>query len=185
MLWAIVDYRHQNSTFHLEYIWNSVDGSSPELQKKQQKDPITFPCQGNIRGVFHQGICLDNDHCFIVRRTHSFGQGITGAKPIESSEPNSHCYPRLSVDANQIKWFKIHFLLLDFDWCLIEVTIKLRIICTSIGSLEWIALPPHSSLMKCEAFHLTRGWVERNSFSPWFELRIVSMAHRVTHPLSL
>ena len=56
---------------------------------------------------------------------------------------------------------------------------------TSIGSLGWIALPPRSSLMKCEAFHLRRGWVERNSFPSWPELGIVHLAHRVTHPLSL
>ena len=129
-------------------------------KKNNKKNPITFPCQGNIRGVFHQGICLDNDHCYIVRRTHSFGQGITGAKPIESSEPKSQCYPWLWIDANQIKWFKIHFFLLDFDWCPIEVTIALHFNWTSIGSLGWIALSPHSSLMKCKAFHLRKGWVE-------------------------
>ena len=36
------------------------------------------------------------------------------ALPIESSEINSHSYPRLSIDANQIKWVKVHFLILDF-----------------------------------------------------------------------
>ena len=147
--------------------------------------PIMFPCQGTIRGIFTKEYVWTIDHRIIVHRTHPVGQGIIEAKPIKSSETNLHSCSRLSIDANLIKWFETHILSLDFDWCLIEVTIKLRIICTSIGSLEWIALPPHSSLMKCEAFHLTRGWVERNSFSPWFELRIVSMAHRVTHPLSL
>ena len=78
---------------------------------------------------------------------------------IESSETNSLSYPRLLIDANQIKWFKIHFLLLDFDWCPIEVTIALHFNWTSIGSLGWI-LSPHSSLMKCKAFHLRKGWVE-------------------------
>ena len=34
---------------------------------------------------------------------------------IESSEINSHSYPRLSIDANQIKWIKVHFLILEFD----------------------------------------------------------------------
>ena len=38
---------------------------------------------------------------------------------------------------------------------------------TSIGSLGWIALPPRSSLMKCKASYLRRGWVERNSFPSW------------------
>ena len=104
--------------------------------------------------------------------------------PIELSEPNSHSYPRLLFDANQIKWFKIHILLLDFDWCPIEVTITLHIICTSIGNLGWIALSPHSSLMKRKAFHLRRGWVERNSFPSGPELRIVHTTHRVTHSLS-
>ena len=56
---------------------------------------------------------------------------------------------------------------------------------TSIGNLGWIALPPCSSFMKCEAFHLRRRWVERNSFPSWPELGIVHLAHRVTHPLSL
>ena len=112
-----------------------------------------FLCQGNIWGVFHKGICLDIDHHFIVGRTHSFGQGITRAKPIESSEPKSHPYPRLSIDANQIKWFKIHFLLLDFDWCPIEVTITLHFNWTSIESLGWIALP-------CDVSLLRKGWVE-------------------------
>ena len=89
----------------------------------------------------------------------SFGQGIIGAMPIESSETNSLSYPRLLVDANQIKWFETHFFL-DFDWCPIEVTITLYIIYTSIWRLGWIALP-HSSLMQHEAFHLRRGWAER------------------------
>ena len=105
--------------------------------------------------------------------------------PIKSSETNSHSYPRLSIDANRIKWFKIHILFLDFDWCPIEVTITFHIICTSIGCLGWIALSPHSSLMKHKAFHLRRGWVERNSFTSGSEFGIVHMAHRVTHPLSL
>ena len=103
---------------------------------------------------------------------------------IESSETNSLAYPRLLIDANQIKWCKIHILSLDFDWCPIEVTITLHIICTSIGSLGWIAFPSHSSLMKCEAFYLRKGWVERCSFPSWPKLRIVHMAHRVTHSLS-
>ena len=38
---------------------------------------------------------------------------------------------------------------------------------TSIGSLGWFALPPRTSLMKCEASYLRRGWVERNSFPSW------------------
>ena len=104
---------------------------------------------------------------------------------IESSETNSLAYPRLLIDANQIKWCKIHILSLDFDWCPIEVTITLRIICTSVGSLGCIALWSHSSLMKHKAFHLRRGWVERNSFTSGSEFGIVHMAHRVTHPLSL
>jgi len=137
-----------------------------------------FPCQGNIRVVFHQGICLDMNHYFIVRRTHSFGQGIIGAMPIESSEPNSHFYPRLPIDANQIKWFIIYFLLLDFDWCPIEVAIIFHINWTSIGSLGWIVFP-------CKAFHLRRGWAETNWFPLGPELRIVHMAHRVAHPLIL
>jgi hypothetical protein len=118
-------------------------------------------------------------------RTDHFGQGIIGAKPIESSEPNSHSYPRLPIDANLIKWFKTNILFLDFDLCPIEVTITLHIIWTFIGSLGWIALLPHSSLMKREAFHPRRGWVERNLFPSWLELGIILMAHRVTHPLSL
>ena len=81
--------------------------------------------------------------------------------PIKSSETNSLSYPRVLIDANQIKWFKIHILLLDFDWCPIEVTITLHIICTSIGSLGWIALSPHSSLLKHKAFHLRRGWIQK------------------------
>ena len=56
---------------------------------------------------------------------------------------------------------------------------------TSIGSLEWIALPSHSSLMKCKAFYLRKGWVERCSFPSWPKLGIVCLAHRVTHPISL
>jgi hypothetical protein len=47
-----------------------------------------------------------------------------------------------------------------------------------------LRMPPHSSLMKPEAFHLWRGGVERNSFSLWSELRIIRMAHRVTHPFT-
>jgi hypothetical protein len=134
---------------------------------------------------FHQGICLDIDHRIIVCRTNLFGQDIIGTKLIESSEPKSHSCPRLPIYAYRIKWFKTHILFLDFDWCLIEVTFTLHIIWTSIGSLGWIAEPPHSSWMKCEAFHQRRGWVERNSFPSWPELRIVLMAHRVTHHLSL
>ena len=107
-------------------------------QRGTVRKPIMFPYQGNIWGVFHQGICLDIDHRCIVRRTHSLGQGITWAKPIESSEPNSHSYPWLPIDANQIKWFKTHFLLLVFDWCPIEVTIAFHFKWTSIGSLGWI-----------------------------------------------
>ena len=38
---------------------------------------------------------------------------------------------------------------------------------TSIGSLGWIAFPPRSSLMKCKASYLRRGWVEINSFPSW------------------
>jgi len=56
---------------------------------------------------------------------------------------------------------------------------------TSIGSLGWIALPSHSSLMKCEAFYLRKGWVERCSFPSWPKLGIVCLAHRVTHSISL
>ena len=48
--------------------------------------------------------------------------------PIESSEINSHSYPRISIDANQIKWIKVHFLILDFDWCPIEVLFTLHFI---------------------------------------------------------
>ena len=113
---------------------------------------------------FHQGICLGIDRHITVRRTHLFGQGIIRVMSIESSETNSLAYPRLLIDANQIKWCKIHILSLDFDWCLIEVTIKLRIICTSIGSLEWIALPPHSSLMKCKDSYLRRGELKETHF---------------------
>ena len=99
--------------------------------------------------------------------------------PIESSEINSHSNPRLLIDANQIKWFKTHILFLDFDWCPIEVMLTLHFKWTSIGSLGWIAWPP------CKASILRRGWVEKYSFLSWFELIIVPMAHRVTHPLSL
>ena len=83
----------------------------------------------------------------------SFGQGIIGVVPIKSSETNSHYYPWLSIDASRIKWFKIHILLLDFDWCPIEVTVTLHIVWTSFGSLGWIALP-------CEVSLLRKGWVE-------------------------
>ena len=101
------------------------------------------------------------------------------AIPIESSEINSPSYPRLPIDANQIKWFKIHILFLDFDWCPIEVMLTLHFKWTSIGSLGWIAWRP------CKASILRRGWVEKKySLPSWFELRIVPMAHRVTHPLS-
>ena len=72
-----------------------------------------------------------------------------------------------------------------FDWCPIEVMLTLHFKWTSIGSLGWIALPSHSSLMKCKASYLRRGWVKRNSFPSLPELRIIPMAHRVTHPLSL
>jgi hypothetical protein len=89
------------------------------------------------------------------------------ALPIESSEINSHSYPQLSIDANQIKWIKVHFLILDFHWCPIEVMFTLPIKWTSIGSLGWFALTPRTSLMKCEASYLRRGWVERNSFPSW------------------
>jgi len=88
----------------------------------------------------------------------------------------------------KIKWYKSHTLFLDFDWCPIEVTITsifIHTIWTSIGSFGWIAFQPHSSLTKCEAFRLRRGWVETNSFPSRPKLRIVPMAHRVTHPLSL
>ena len=109
-------------------------------QRGTVRKPIMFSYRGNILGVFHQRICLDINHRFIVRRTHSLGQGITGAKPIKSSEPNSYAYPRFLITTNQIKRIKIHFLLLDFDWCPIEVTIALHFNWTSIGSLGWIAL---------------------------------------------
>ena len=105
------------------------------------------------------------------------------AIPIESSEINSH--PQLPINVNQIKWFKTHILFLDFNWCPIEVMSTLPINRTSIGSLGWFALPPQPSLMKCEASYLRRGWVERNSFPSWPKLKIVYLAHRVTHPLSL
>ena len=105
--------------------------------------------------------------------------------PIESSKMNSHPNPRLLIDANQIKWSKTHILFLDFDWCPIEVMLTLHFKWTTIESLGWIALPSHSSLMKCEAFYLRKGWVERCTSPLWSELRIVPMAHRVTHPLSL
>ena len=86
---------------------------------------------------------------------------------VPCSFQNSHSNPRLPIDANQIKWFKTHILFLDFDWCPIEVMFTLPIKWNSIGSLGWIALPPRSSLMKCEASNLRRGWVERNSFPSW------------------
>jgi hypothetical protein len=70
---------------------------------------------------------------------------------------NSPSYPQLLIDANRIKWLKIHILFLDFDWCPIEVTITLHFNWTSIGSLGWIVLWSHSSLMKRKAFHLRRG----------------------------
>ena len=107
------------------------------------------------------------------------------AIPIESSEINSPSYPRLPIEANQIKWFKTHILFLDFDWWHIEVMLNHHFKWTSIENLGWIALPPYSSLMKCEAFYLRRGWVEINSFPSWPKLRIVHLAHRVTDPLSL
>ena len=102
---------------------------------------------------------------------------------IKSSEINLH--PRFPINANQIKWFKTHILFLDFDWCPIKFMLTLHFKWTSIGSLGWIALPSHSSLMKCEAFYLRKGWVERCSFPSLPELRIVHLAHRVTHRLSL
>ena len=80
--------------------------------------------------------------------------------PIESIEINSHSNPWLPIDANQIKWFKIHILFLDFDWCPIEVMFTLHFKWTSIGSLGWIAWPP------CKASILRRGWVEKNTHSP-------------------
>jgi len=98
---------------------------------------------------------------------------------IESREMNLHSNPQFLIDANQIKWFKIHILFLDFDWCPIEVMITLHFKWTSIASLGWIALSP------CKAFILMRGWDEKYSFPSWSELRIIPMAHRVTHPLSL
>ena len=55
----------------------------------------------------------------------------------------------------------------------------------SIGSSGWIAFPSHSSLMKCMAFYLRKGWVERCSLPSWPKLGIVRSAHRVTHPISL
>ena len=116
--------------------------------------------------------------------THSFGQGITGAEPIESSESNSHSYSRLAIDANQIKWFITLIPFLDFDWCLIEVIITLHIIGLLLEAyrMHYFVEP---SLMKCKVFHLRRAWVERHSFPSRHELRIVPMAHRVTHSLSL
>ena len=50
---------------------------------------------------------------------------------------------------------------------------------TSIGILGWIALSP------CKAFILMRGWAKKYSFPSWSEIRIVPMAHRYTHSLSL
>ena len=85
----------------------------------------------------------------------------------------------MPTDANQIKWFKIHFLFLDFDWCPIEVMFTLHFKWTSIERLGWIALSP------CKAFILMRGWAEKYSFPSWSELRIVPMAHIVIHSLSL
>ena len=105
--------------------------------------------------------------------------------PIELSEINSHSNPWFPIDANQIKWFKTHILFLDFDWCPIEVMRTLHFKWTSIGSLGWIALPSHSSLMKHEAFYLRKGWVEWCPFPSLPKLGIVHLAHRVTHPLSL
>jgi len=99
--------------------------------------------------------------------------------PIESSEMNLHSNPRFPIGANQIKWFKIHILFLDFDWCPIEIMFTLHFKWTSIGSLGWFALSPR------KAFILMRGWAEKYSFPSWSELRIVPMAHRVTHSLSL
>ena len=49
--------------------------------------------------------------------------------------------------------------------------------------MDWFA--SQSSLMKRKVFILRRGWVDKYSFPSWFKLRIVLMAHRVTHPLSL
>ena len=94
----------------------------------------------------------------ISRLSSSSGYKIhPHALPIESSEIKSHSYPRLTIDANQIKWIKVHFLILDFDWCPIEVMYTIPIKWTSIGSLGWFALPPRTSLMKCEASYLRRG----------------------------
>ena len=39
--------------------------------------------------------------------------------------------------------------------------------------------------MNFDAFHLSRGWVERNSFPSRPKLGIVHLAHRVIHPISL
>ena len=69
----------------------------------------------------------------------------------------THSNPRLLINANPIKWFKTHILFLDFDWCPIEVMFTLPIKWTSTGTLGWIALPPHSSLMKCKDSYLRRG----------------------------
>ena len=99
---------------------------------------------------------------------------------VPCSFQNSHSNPRLPIDANQIKWFKTHILFLDFNWCPIEVMLTLHFKWTSVGSFGWIAWPP------CKASILRRGWVEKKySIPSWFKLRIVPMAHRVTHPLSL
>ena len=62
--------------------------------------------------------------------------------------------------------------LVPWFW-LIQVMFTLHFKWTSIGSLGWIALPP------CKAFILWRGCVEKYSFSSWFELRIVPVAHRI------
>jgi hypothetical protein len=105
--------------------------------------------------------------------------------PMKLSETNSHSYPQFLIGANQIKWFKTHILFLDFDWCPIEVMLTLHFKWTSFGSLRWIASPSHSSLMKCEAFYLRKGRAERCSCPSWAKLRILHLAHRVTHPLSL
>jgi len=125
---------------------------------------------------FHRGICLDLDHRIISPWGSPFWSRDHRAIPIKSSKINSHSIPRLPIDANQIKWFETHILFLDFDWCPIEVMFTLHFKWTSIGNLGWIALPSHSSLIKCEAFYLRKGRVERYSFSSWSELRIVPVA---------
>ena len=128
--------------------------------------------------VFRRGICLDLDHHVRSPQDSPFWSRDHRDIPIESSEINSH--PRLPINANQIKWFKTHILFLDFDWCPIKVMLTLNFKWTSIGSLRWIALPTHSSLMKCEAFYLRKGWVERCSFPSWPKFGIIHLAHRVT-----